>query len=183
MPTRPTTNTRNTFDPSMIRTASFDDLPGILRLLDAAFAPSTYESRLVSLIPAAEFEGHAWIDERDGVPVAFVLYTPALRDGEAIGFHLAPLAVAPGFQGEGIGSELLRHTLALEPVGSTAVFVLGDPDYYGRFGFAPLVNPTCSYDESNRHFRALRWEEPVAPFVIGYHEAFRRAEEDPGELT
>lgn len=50
---------------------------------------------------------------------------------------LGPLAVAPAVQRRGVGSALAREGLnRLETAGVTHVFVLGDPDYYGRFGFA-----------------------------------------------
>lgn len=51
---------------------------------------------------------------------------------------LAPLAVAPGRQTTGIGTALVREGLArLEASGEDIVLVLGDPAYYGRFGFHP----------------------------------------------
>jgi putative acetyltransferase len=51
---------------------------------------------------------------------------------------LAPLAVSPKWQRQGIGSALVRtglHQLLGE--GISAVYVLGDPAYYGRLGFSP----------------------------------------------
>jgi putative acetyltransferase len=55
---------------------------------------------------------------------------------------LAPLAVAPSHQGRGIGSALVRAGLeACARAGAGAVVVLGEPQYYARFGFgaaAPL---------------------------------------------
>ena len=51
---------------------------------------------------------------------------------------LAPLAVAPARQTTGIGTALVREGLArLEASGEDIVLVLGDPAYYGRFGFHP----------------------------------------------
>ena len=51
---------------------------------------------------------------------------------------LAPLAVSPSKQKQGIGSELARHGLQiLSEKGVMKAFVLGDPNYYGRFGFEP----------------------------------------------
>ena len=50
---------------------------------------------------------------------------------------LCPLAVAPDQQAKGVGSGLIRDGLErLTADGCDLVFVLGDPGYYGRFGFA-----------------------------------------------
>lgn len=49
---------------------------------------------------------------------------------------LAPLAVQPENQRQGVGSALVRAGLRrLRDAGFNVVFVLGDPGYYGRFGF------------------------------------------------
>lgn len=59
-------------------------------------------------------------------------------DGEKNAALLAPLAVDPSVQRQGAGGALVRHGLKmLEERGVADVFVLGDPAYYGRFGFAP----------------------------------------------
>lgn len=50
---------------------------------------------------------------------------------------LAPVSVVPAQQRKGIGSELIRAGLALlQARGFDVVCVLGDPAYYGRFGFS-----------------------------------------------
>jgi len=57
---------------------------------------------------------------------------------------LGPLAVAPAWQRQGIGSAIVRAGLRrLEDMDVNVVFVLGDPAYYGRLGFRPesLVEP------------------------------------------
>jgi putative acetyltransferase len=49
---------------------------------------------------------------------------------------LAPLAVRPDWQRRGVGSSLVRAaTKAAQNEGWVAAFVLGDPNYYGRFGY------------------------------------------------
>ena len=51
---------------------------------------------------------------------------------------LAPLAVLPKFQKQGVGAALVKKGLEyLEKIGVDLVFVLGWPDYYPRFGFKP----------------------------------------------
>lgn len=56
---------------------------------------------------------------------------------------LAPLAVAPDFQRRGYGSALVRAGIELLKAGGCeAVIVLGDPDYYARFGFTASL--TCN---------------------------------------
>jgi putative acetyltransferase len=56
---------------------------------------------------------------------------------------LAPMAVGPGWQNQGIGSALVREGLATcKDLGRTIVIVVGHPDYYPRFGFsAELAKP------------------------------------------
>lgn len=147
----------------------------VTALLDAAFAPSDYESALIRGVIARGERHHAWVVEEQGEPVAFILYTVATRGREFIGHHLAPVAVHPDHQGRGLGSELIRGTLEMGPMASSAVFVLGDPAFYEGFGFSPVSSALCSYDEENRHFRALRWDDSVEPFVVGYAASFGSA--------
>ncbi len=59
---------------------------------------------------------------------------------------LGPLAVAPDRQRQGIGGALLRAGLRrLAEAGAARVYVLGDPAYYGRFGFEPDENVAPPY--------------------------------------
>lgn len=59
-------------------------------------------------------------------------------DSEPIAHILAPLAVVPDHQRQGIGAKLIQRGLKLlTQSGSVLVFVLGHPEYYPRFGFAP----------------------------------------------
>jgi len=69
--------------------------------------------------------------------VGHVLFT-ACSVGDTRASILAPLAVDPGFQRQGIAGALVRHGFdLLRERGVPLVFVLGDPGYYQRFGFTP----------------------------------------------
>jgi putative acetyltransferase len=66
--------------------------------------------------------------------VAFTICGIAGQDGKVA--LLGPLAVAPTMQRQGIGSALVREGLqSMKAEGVNQVLVLGDPAYYGRFGF------------------------------------------------
>jgi putative acetyltransferase len=71
--------------------------------------------------------------------VGHILFTPVTLDnGDVIGMGLAPMAVLPSHQGQGIGSKLVRYGLEyLRKSGWPFVIVLGHPAYYPRFGFEP----------------------------------------------
>ena len=71
---------------------------------------------------------------------------------------LAPLAVRPGFQRRGVGSELLRAGVERgNALGYRAVGLIGNPVYYARFGFVPgsLFDLKCSYGVPDPVFMAL----------------------------
>ena len=76
----------------------------------------------------------------DGI-VGHILFTPVViegKEGNLKGMGLAPMAVLPEFQNQGIGSQLVRAGLAaVAETQSPFVVVLGHPTFYPRFGFVP----------------------------------------------
>lgn len=67
----------------------------------------------------------------------------------ATSLALAPVAVAPSFQGKGIGGRLIETGLdKAASLGFGSVIVLGHPGYYPRFGFLPASkwDIKCPYD-------------------------------------
>lgn len=78
---------------------------------------------------------------KKGRAVGHILFTSAhlsdSKDAASI-VILAPLAIVPDFQKQGIGGKLIEHGLALlSKSGVDLVFVLGHPEYYPRYGFSP----------------------------------------------
>jgi len=71
--------------------------------------------------------------------VGHVLFAPVTVEphpGESKWAALGPIGVLPGFQGQGVGSRLVREGLAgCRSRGCGAVVLLGAPGYYSRFGF------------------------------------------------
>ena len=94
--------------------------------------------------------------EIDGKLAGHIAYSPIRnKNEEVIGIGLAPVAVLPRLQNQGIGSRLIEHgnKEAFE-MGFKKILVLGDPKYYSRFGFvsAREYNYYCEYDPEGNHF-------------------------------
>jgi putative acetyltransferase len=127
----------------VIRRERPDDAAEVRSLVDAAFAPSTLEGRIVDALRA----GDRWLADfalvavdPSGSIVGHVvtsLGNLTARDGSAGPIlALGPLAVAPSAQGQGIGGELMRATIAIAiEQGWPVIVLLGHDTYYPRFGF------------------------------------------------
>jgi putative acetyltransferase len=126
-----------------MREARPEDLPALEALLREAFGGEV-EAALVARLMASPADVALCLvaaEEGAAPPCGMVLFSRMTLDGAAPpsagALALAPLAVAPARQGQGIGSALVRHGLALcrARALAPAVLVLGEPGYYGRFGF------------------------------------------------
>jgi len=76
--------------------------------------------------------------DADGTLVGTVRLWPVSVPGAGAVLMLGPLAVDPSCGGRGLGSRLLRRSIEeARACGWEAVILVGDPAYYGRFGFEP----------------------------------------------
>ncbi len=128
-------------DALTVRPAGDGDRAAVLDIERRAFDSDT-EARLVDDLLADRTARPliSLIAERNGRPVGHVLFTAiSLGEGNlASASILAPLAVVPEAQRSGVGTALVRDGLArLADERCDVVLVLGDPAYYGRFGFVP----------------------------------------------
>ena len=152
----------------MVRPEEPADAPAIRLLIERAFGRPD-EGQLVAALGDTGAVTLSLVAERGGSVVGHVLFSPvtierAVGTTEAIG--LAPLAVLPSCQQQGVGLALVRSGLdALRARGHGAVVVLGSPRYYGRFGFVAASRFGLRGDPS--------WPEP----------AFQAIELRPGALT
>lgn len=111
------------------------DFPLIEALHADAFGPGRYTRAAFRL---REQGGHSPAHSfvvRDGMAMRATIRMTPILIGTTKAWLLGPLAVMPGFAGQGMGKALLRHVLELvtEPV-----LLVGDPPYYGPFGFESI---------------------------------------------
>ena len=108
--------------------------------------------------------------------VGHVAFSPVTIDGKDRGwFGMGPVAVWPERQRNGVGSKLVRRGLErLREMDAQGVVVLGDPGYYGRFGFH--AHDGLRYPGAPAsHFMALSFSGAVPSGVVEYHPAFEAA--------
>lgn len=172
-------------DDLVVRPAKAADAEVVDSVIRAAFAGTDFghqgEAELVRMI---ETDGDALVSlvaERDGVVVGHVLFSrmDVEADGTALSAAgLAPVSVAPGSQGQGIGDALIRAGLgALREQGVAASFVLGHEGYYPRFGYSPGLAARFASPFAGPHFMAMMLDSD-APWPLGgradYAPAFGR---------
>lgn len=140
-------------------------------LLRQAFPGSTYEVQLVDNFHKNGTAVHEWVCIHTNRIIAYIAFSNGYNGSEVCGLHLAPLAVKPEFQGQGVGSELLRFALRQDVVKENTIFVLGDPVFYQKFGFEPCAMPICPFDKNNGHFLSIR-NNTSSQFTVGYETEF-----------
>ncbi len=111
------------------------DLESVLKIYPAAFP----EEDLVPLVEdlAGGRDAQSFVAARENRIVGHVALTMCRLEGDGRECALlGPLAVHPEFMRQGVGSQLVRTGIdAMRQRNAAAVLVLGDPAYYGRFGF------------------------------------------------
>ncbi len=154
-----------------IRKLTPEEYPKASALLRRAFPNSNYEVQLIENLHKNEKSLHEWICIHRNKAIAYIAYSNAYNGKEVCGLHLAPLAVTTQMQNQGIGSELLRFSLRQKAIRDKALFVLGDPNFYKKFGFKQCALPICPFDKNNKHFLSIR-NNTSTQFTVGYEPEF-----------
>ncbi len=163
-----------------IRSERPGDAGAIHALTRAAFAEAPHSSHteqyIVDALRAAGALAVSLVaEDADGI-VGHVAVSPVqLSDGSPGWYGLGPISVAPGRQGQGIGGALMRAAVeALRAHGANGCVLLGDPGYYGRFGFRAeprlrLAGVPAEY------FQALLLQGGWPDAEVEYHAGFEAA--------
>lgn len=107
--------------------------------------------------------------------VGHIAFSPVSVGGNAAGWYgLAPVSVLPERQGEGIGSLLVREGISrLQAAGAAGIVLLGEPGYYGRFGFKACAEMTLPGVPAD-YFLILPTPggKPLPAGEVAFHPAF-----------
>ena len=116
------------------------DWSSIYRVNEAAFGRAD-EANLVAELRRDGVVLASLVAEINEQLVGHILFSRMsieMANGAIPAVALAPLAIVPEYQRQGIGGRLIRDGLdLLRERGERIVIVLGHPDYYPRFGFSP----------------------------------------------
>lgn len=160
-----------------IRKEDPSDIESIDQLTRSAFASAAYSSGTEAFIIKALRAGRqltvSLVAEEEGTLIGHVAISPVtISSGDDGWFGLGPVSVLPGKQGIGVGSQLIRAALvALKEQHASGCVVLGDPAYYGRFGFrvdARLLYPYAPAE----YFQVLAFSAEIPEGTVDYDESF-----------
>ncbi|MEG4487439.1 N-acetyltransferase [Microcoleus sp. D2_18a_B4] len=146
-----------------IRTEKPEDVEAVRNINIAAFGREN-EANLVDKLRGIASTFSFVAVESDRI-VGHIFFSPVVVAGKCSSnlsiLGLAPVAVLPEYQRQGIGTLLIQEGLKeCGRSGFQAVVVLGHPDFYPRFGFIPASRKTlkCEYDVPDEAFMVLELE-------------------------
>ncbi|HSG35364.1 MAG TPA: N-acetyltransferase [Sphingomonadaceae bacterium] len=160
-----------------IRSERPDDVKAIHELTEQAFADVPFsdgsEPDIVDRLRNAGALAVSLICEIEGRPAGHIAFSKvSISDGSKGWYGLGPISVKPSLQRQGIGTALVRAGLEdLRQLDASGCVVLGDPGFYGRFGFQndprlALAGPAA------RFFQCIALAAKQPRGMVSYHPAF-----------
>lgn len=131
------------------------------------------EHLIVDKLRKANMLALSLVCEDENNIIGHIAFSPIWINGEqSTWYGLGPLSVTPERQGEGIGSALIRFGLSqLKTQGIEGVVLLGEPQYYARFGFKSQPNLTLAGVPAE-YFMAKAFTNTIPTGEVSYHSAF-----------
>jgi len=161
----------------IIRKELESDVEAIFAVTKAAFENHPHSKQtepfIVNALRAADALTVSLVAEVGGKVVGHIAFSPVIiSDGSQNWFGVGPVSVSPEFQKQGIGKSLIHEGLSLlKAMGAKGCVLVGDPNYYERFGFRNLPDLILE-GVPQENFLALKFEESGARGVVVFHEGF-----------
>jgi putative acetyltransferase len=163
--------------PAIIRPERPSDIPDIARVTRQAFLTHPHSSHTEEFIIESLRRSGALsvslVAELDSHVVGHVAFSPVtISDGSQNWYGLGPVSVAPEFQRQGIGTALVKTGLdALRNRGAKGCVLLGEPEFYARFGFTNRAELRLE-GVPQEFFLSLVFDSPPASGEVTYHASF-----------
>lgn len=159
----------------MIRPEGPQDAPAIATLITGAFLTAAHadgnEAEIVARLRAEGGLLLSLVSEGPNGIQGHIAASPCSVGGQTGWACIAPLAVDPAQQRSGIGTALVGAALAqLRRLSVGGVVIVGDPVYYGRFGFA--ADPAIFAPDIPPDYVLTRRFASTAAGVLRFHAAF-----------
>lgn len=161
----------------IIRKEVPSDIKAITRVTIEAFkmlpVSNQTEQYIIKALRAAGALTLSLVAEIAGRIVGHIAFSPVtISDGAKDWYGLGPISVLPGFQKQGIGKALVNEGVSLlKEMGGRGCALMGDPNYYKRFGFHNF--PELLYEGvPQEFFLALPFTEEVPQGSVVFHKGF-----------
>ncbi|MGB1238566.1 MAG: GNAT family N-acetyltransferase [Pseudomonadales bacterium] len=160
-----------------IRDERAADAETIAELTREAFADVPYsdhrEHLIVDALRARGQLAFSLVAIEQGEIVGHIAASAVTINGSSANWlGVAPLSVAPSFQGQGIGSQLMRALLQrLRESGAAGCVLLGEPSYYSRFGFEAKSGLVLE-GVPPEYFQVLTFIGDTPSGTVAYSDAF-----------
>ena len=161
----------------IIRNEKDSDVQAISEITIAAFTNHPFskqtEQFIITALRKANTLSLSLVAEIEGRVVGHMAFSPVSISGRSSDWYgLGPISVLPNYQKEGIGKALIQEGLAvLRSRGAKGCMLVGDPNFYKRFGFKNLPELILE-GIPQEYFLALPFGENKASGVVVFHEAF-----------
>ena len=149
-----------------IRPETAEDADAIRDVNLAAF-PTAQEANLVEALRRESAAEISLVAAESGTVIGHVMLSRMAVEGDgrlyrALG--LAPVAVTPDRHGQGIGAALIEEALRrAQERGEEIAFLLGEPDYYRRFGFTAQAAAPFASPYAGKYFQAKLLDDDLEP--------------------
>ena len=159
-----------------IREEEIGDHTDIGRITTTAFLANPYsqgtEAAIIARLRASGALTLSLVAEYAGEIIGHIAFSPVVLPTSVNWYGLGPIAVAPDWQRKGIGTALVRHGLRqLRSRQAAGCILVGDPDFYQRFGFQNF--PDLKHEGVPSQFvLALSWQEHLPGGYVQFHKAF-----------
>jgi len=164
----------------IVRGETTADYPAVRQVNELAFGQPG-EADLVERLRAVASPQISLVLVEDDQVVGHIFFSPVsieIRNPNSLAMGLAPMAVLPAYQKQGLGSRLVRAGLQeCKHIGAGVVVVLGHPDFYPRFGFVPARQKElhCEYPVPDEVFMVIELKPGALDEqrgLVKYHPEF-----------